>query len=356
MHEAVKGFGRMCVSPRFWRVSAVAATTGAFILAVGILYGLGSIFRTWSGDAPVVFPAGAAEDWLGPARIDFGADYVAHVIPLAFVGFGMAILIPWFASRPMATLLGSLAVSAAWHVIGFSWYLPPHGVISDAVDDMLLVASVFVAALHCVIAFIARGATRIRSIVAAAAIGALLIETAVLHATIILPAAEVYDKQGEWLATHVASVARQEADLTDLCRRNRLVCLVRERGTLEVLTGSRVPEMPDVVVARAMEAVEKYGVFERPKPSGPRIWTLRHRSFNNYTGALRMPAVEVEREGRRIVIVDVSTAPIANLWVRSYTHLHMLPLCVVWSVMIALTVSVHGPRSRVSGRAGADSA
>jgi hypothetical protein len=59
-----------------------------------------------------------------------------------------------------------------------------------------------------------------------------------------------------------------------------------------------------------------------------------------------MPAVEFMDGGTRKIVVDTSLAPIANLWVRSFTHLHFLPLSVIWSVLLVLLDAIHARRRR----------
>jgi len=312
----------------------IAGVSVCLIAVVAWKFDLTSIFHP----SRAGIPAFEQTDWFDPARIDFGADYLAHVIPITFILFGMASIVPDFARRPLATLLTCFCLSSGWHVIGFNWYIPPHMVLSDAVDDILLIAAVPTTLVHVFIAFRTRGLPRIRAIVAACSIGALLIETAILHVLLILPAATVYDQQATWLK---AAIMKPGVNIEERCRTLKLVCVMDTPDGPKVTQSLRPAGVPDIVLKRAQEAVAKYGIFDLPASPEPRIWKLRHRSFENFTGALRIPGVEVVREGRRIMIVDMSTAPIANLWVRAYTHLHMMPMCLVWLTMIVLVELVH---------------
>lgn len=317
---------------------AAAAVVASFIAAVSYLYGLDKIF----GYGDEAFPPLSPMDWLNVSRVDFGADFIIHAIPMGFVAFGMAMLIPALAQRTTATFFGTFFLSVAWHIVGFNWYLEPHGVLADPVDDVLIITSLILTMLHIGLAIFVRGVARVRSIVCALAMGAVILETIIVHATIIMPSAQIYDATGEWLKKAIS----EDGDYRNICRRNGLTCLVQNGKTFDVEPGTRNEGVPIVVAERAIEAVKKYGIADMPAPQHPRVWTFRHRSFNNYTGSLRMPAVEFMDDGARKVVVDTTFAPVANLWIRAFTHLHFLPLSVVWSILLVLINAIHARRKR----------
>lgn len=316
------------------KTAAAAGAVAAFVAVVSTMYRLHAIF----GFGTEAFPPVAPGDWLGPSVFDFGADFIVHAIPMGFIFFGMAMLLPALATRPTRTFLGSFAVSVAWHVIGFNWYLEPHEVLSDPVDDVLIISSLILTFMHILIAIRARGTARIRSIISALAMGAAIIETVVVHALVIMPSAQVYGATAGWLKT----AAENGVDHRAICRKAGLTCLRHDTDRFKVDADASRPGVPDVVAERALEAVKKYGIADLEPPPKPRTWVFRHRSFDNYTGSLRMPAVEFMDRGERVIIVDTAYAPVANFWVRSFTHLHFLPLCIVWSILIVMINAIHG--------------
>jgi hypothetical protein len=313
-----------------------AAVIGAFVLLVALIYGLQDILSYGAGSFPPKLPS----DWFRTSGIDFGADFIVHVIPMGFTAFGFAMLIPTFADRSLVTFVASFALSLVWHVIGFNWYMAPHGVISDPVDDVLIISCVFLTLVHIGIAIVRRGTPRVRSITCALAMGAATIETCVVHALIIMPSAQVYDMTATWMKE---SITRGSTHST-LCSKFGLTCLVQDGRAFKVEPGTEKAGVPTVVAERAIEAVAKYGIVDMPFPQEPRSWTLRHRSYDNYTGSLRMPAVEFMDGGSRKIVVDTSLAPVTNLWVRSFTHLHFLPLSIIWSILLVMLDAIHTRR------------
>lgn len=273
--------------------------------------------------------------------LSFGIDYLFHLVTTFIILHNILVFLSArYRRSPRAAAILVLLISAPCFWV-LDIFLPPHGVLAEYLDDVLIYPAVIVAFANVATACFANRADKIVQLVAGFAMVALLAENALCHAALSGPSEAFLSKQREWMAR---TVDQPVTDIVKLCEDNGYVCVVRGKDGREVaLAADAGRRLESAVVANIVEAARKYAVLDANLAYGI-PFDIRHGALTTKMGIMRYTAFKV-RSNENIVAIDAVASSEAMLWFHTLFGVHVTIIGFLLIIVIAFSLRF----ARISG-------
>lgn len=263
--------------------------------------------------------------------LSLGIDYLFHVITTFIILHNICVFLSarYRNSEVGPALLSLLnSIASFWVLVVF---LPPHGVLAEYLDDVLIYPAIIVAIANVATSMFGNGRDRIVSMSAGLAMFALIGVNALGHIAISKPSEGFLRHQRAWMA---ASIATSGDDVAEFCQKNGYVCVTRgPDGRERRLSEAQSPGISEKTVENIVSAARKYRILDAPMASGA-AFDIRHGALTTDMGIMRYTAFLVSAQGgERVVAIDALASSEAMLW---FHTLFGVLVVVSGSVLIVL--------------------
>ncbi len=272
--------------------------------------------------------------------LSFGYDYLLHVVTgfLAFHNVGVFLSRRYRESEIAPAVLVLVVSIAYWWVLRI--FLPPHGVLADYVDDVLIYVALLVALANLVVsAFFVKGRAKAIPMTAGLAMMAFFADNAMCHVVFVEPSVRFLRHQRDWMAD---AVAKSGKDVDGFCRKSGFVCVTRgPDGQMRPITPDPGPHISADVVNNVLAAAAKYRVLDARIPVGT-AFDIRHGALTTDMGLMRYTGFRVATsDGSTVVAIDGLSSPSVMLWFHTFFAIHIMMAGAIWIVLIGYVAKTH---------------
>lgn len=249
--------------------------------------------------------------------LTFGNDYLFHLMTTFIMLHNvLAFLSASYrnSERAAAILVLLISVPSFWVL---EIFLPPHGVLAEYLDDVLMYPAAIAALANIATAFFSRKSNKVVPMVAGLAMIALLAENALCHVALSGPSEAFLSKQREWMAR---SVDDPGPDVAKFCMDNGYVCVGRGKDGRETAIAPN-PKLGAAVVDNIVAAARKYGVLDAGLAYGV-PFDIRHGALTTRMGVMRYTAFKVNTK-ENVVAIDAVASSETMLWFHTLFGVHV---------------------------------
>lgn len=280
------------------------------------------------------FERQSESEFVRASDLSLGFDHLFHVI-ITFVIFHNVcafVSAAYCGSRSGPAIVA--ICSSAFSYLTLTVFLPPHGVLAEYIDDVIIVPGIVVGIAN-VVTSITNKQSRTVRMAAGLVMMMVLAENGLCQIAISKPSEELLTLQREWMAK---TLALRTSDLVDVCRANGYVCAVKSPdGDLRAISDDPGPHLNRTVIAHVINAAKKYGIPNDHMKSGV-PFDMRHGAISTEMGIMRYSAFKIAESTEPVVVIDAVVSSESMLWFHTLFGVHFVIVGSVLVFVIALSM------------------
>jgi hypothetical protein len=330
--------------PASWRADDWLAISflPAILFAI-FRYDLSDLF---GAIADLDFEAVQAADHVLASDLSFGIDYLFHLATSFIIFHNICVFL---SERYRTSVSGPAVLVLVISVPSFvtlDLFLPPHGVLAEYLDDVLIYPAIAVAIANITTAWFAHGHNKIVPMTAGIAMFGLLAANLIGHVALSKPSEALLERQRHWMAS---AVSEPGPDVADFCRAHAFVCITRgDDGREAPLSADPGPHLSAAVRDNIVAAARKYAILDADIPEG-KPFDIRHGALTTAMGIMRYTAFRVNTgDGRTVIAIDALASSGAALWFHTLFGVFVTVIGALLTAIIAVVHRFHGPKVGVA--------